>query len=169
MSLLPQELRGAKERPGAHFPSHHVAPLVTEDGQVAIGVNPVLVCVPYHCLRCGTYDQFLFELGLRVYHDAFAVGGRLQAIVCHHGALLGKARYVLGLFRKEALGNQQGEISVLHTGCLEHLVKHRLHLFPYRVTIGLDDHTSANGRVFSEVCLGDQVVIPLTIIVGALG
>ena len=85
----------------------------------------------------------------------------------HYGALLGKALDVLGLAAQERLRNKQGEIGVLCTCFLEHLVQLLLHLFPDGIAIGLDDHTSANCRLLGEVGFNHKIVIPLTVIISA--
>ena len=169
VALLPEEFGGAEERSRAHLPAHHVAPLVAQDGQVAVGMYPVFVGVPDHCFRCRPDDELLFELGLGVHHDAFAVCRRLEAVVGHHGALLGEAGYVLGFLGEEALGDEQGEVGILHAGSFKHLVELGLHLLPDGVAVGFDNHTSADGGRLGKVCLGHQVAVPLAVIVGTLG
>ena len=56
VAFLPKELRRAQEGPCAHLPAHHVAPLVAHQRQVAVRVNPVLVCVPDDGFRRRAYD-----------------------------------------------------------------------------------------------------------------
>ena len=34
MPLLPQELRRAEEKPGAHLPAHYIGPLVAQDREI---------------------------------------------------------------------------------------------------------------------------------------
>ena len=41
VAFLPEELGRAQEQPGAHLPAHDVAPLVDEQRQIAIALNPV--------------------------------------------------------------------------------------------------------------------------------
>jgi hypothetical protein len=41
MAFLPEELRCAQKQPRPHLPSHHVAPLVEENWQVAIRLDPL--------------------------------------------------------------------------------------------------------------------------------
>ena len=83
-------------------------------------------------------------------------------------ALLGKTLDVVGLTAEKRLGNQQGEIGVLHTSCLEHIIEPALHLFPDGIAIGLDDHTSAHCRLLGEVGFHHQFIIPLRVIIGSL-
>ena len=46
VAFLPQELCRAQEQAGAHLPAHHVGPLIAQDRQVAIALDPVLIGVP---------------------------------------------------------------------------------------------------------------------------
>lgn len=46
MAFLPEELGGAEEEPGAEFPAHDVGPLVDEEREVAVALDPVFVGVP---------------------------------------------------------------------------------------------------------------------------
>ena len=164
MTLLPQELGGTQEQARTHLPAHDVRPLVAEDRQVAVRLDPVFIGVPDDGLRRGTHNQLLFELGIGVYHDAFAFGIVLQAVVRHHGALLGKALDMVRLLREEGLGDEQREIGVLMPRILEHLVQRVVHLLPNGIAVGFDDHTSAYGRVFGQPGLHDQVVVPLRVV-----
>lgn len=60
--LLPQKLARAKERPRAHLPAHHVAPLVQELGQVAPAPDPLGPHVADDRLRGGADRQGLLQL-----------------------------------------------------------------------------------------------------------
>ena len=82
----------------------------------------------------------------------------------YHRTFLGKARHMLGLAAEEALGDEEREIGVLHAGFLEHAVQHALHFFPYRIAVGLDYHTAANGRLFGQIRFYHDVIIPLGIV-----
>ena len=87
----------------------------------------------------------------------------------YYGALFGEPLYVFGLTREERLWNQEWEVGVLCSRFLKHTVKLLLHLFPDGITIGFDNHTSSHGGLFRQVGFHNQVVKPLTIIVGTLG
>ena len=169
VTFLPEEFAGAQEGTCAHFPTHHVAPLVAHQGQVAIRLYPVLIGVPYNGFRCGANDQLLFKLGGGVYLNSALVGFGTQPVVGNHSSLFCKALHMLGFARKKRFGNKQREIGVLCAGFFEHLVELVLHLFPDGIAIGLDNHATTHGRLLCEVGLHDQVVIPLTVVVGTLG
>ena len=101
MTLLPQEFRRAQEQSCAHLPAHHVAPLVDQQWQVTVRVNPVLESIPDNCLGCRTYNQLLLQLGSRIYDNTVMGLIRLQTVVRYHSTLLCKAFDMFGLTRKE--------------------------------------------------------------------
>ena len=169
VALLPQEFGGAQEQARTHLPAHDVGPLVAQDRQVAVRLNPVLIGIPDDRLRGRTHDQLLFELGVGIDDDALAFGIVLQTVVRHHGALLGKALDVVGLLREERLGDEQREIGVLMPRILKHLVQRVVHLLPDGIAIGFDDHTTAYGRILGQPRLHDQIVVPLRVVLVRLG
>ena len=164
MALLPQEFGRAKEEAGPHLPTHHVAPLVAQHGQVPPAVDPVLIGIPDNGLRGGTHDELFFQLGFRVHHDAVTLGVVHEAVMGDHGALLGKACHVLRFPAEEALGDEEGEVRILNTRCLEHVVQDALHLFPDGVSVGLDNHASAYGGLLCQIGLYNQVIVPLGVV-----
>ena len=101
VAFLPQELGSAEEHTGSHLPTHDVGPLVAEDRQVAIGLDPVFIGAPDDGFGCGAHNEFLFETSLGVDNDtgAFFVG--FEAIVGHHGAFFGETFDVVGLAAEE--------------------------------------------------------------------
>ena len=99
VALLPEELGGAQEQAGAHLPAHDVGPLVDEQRQVAVALDPLGVGVPDDRLARRADDQLLLQLGLGIDDHAAAVGVVLQAVVGDDGALLGEALDVVGLLR----------------------------------------------------------------------
>ena len=169
MALLPEELGRAQEQARAHLPPHDVGPLVAEDGQVAVGLDPVLVRIPDDRLRRRPHDQLLLELRIGVHDDPLALGIVLQAVVRHHGALLGEALDVVRLLREEGLGNEEREVGVLVSRLLEHLVQRIVHLLPDGVAVGFDDHATADGGVFRQPGFHHQVVVPLRVVLVRLG
>ncbi len=52
---------------------------------------------------------------------------------------------------------------------LEHLVELVLHLLPNGVSVWLDDHAAAHGRLLGQVGLGHQVVVLLAVVVSPFG
>ena len=164
VAFLPEEFRRAQEQARAHFPPHHVGPLIHEQRQITVTLDPVLVGVPNDGLRRGANDEFFFQARVGIHHHAFSVGVVLQAVVCHHCALLCKAFHVCGLLAQVALGNEQREVSVDVSGVFEHAVEHVLHAFPNRKSVRLDDHASLHIAVLGKVRLHHEFVVPLAVI-----
>ena len=169
MPLLPEELRGTQEQARAHLPAHDVGPLVAEDRQVTVGLDPVLVGVPDDRLGGRTHDELLLEFRIGIDDDPLALGIVLQAIVRHHGALLGEALDVVGLLREERLGNEEREIGVLMSRLLEHPIQRIVHLLPDGIAVGFDDHAPADGRIFRQSGLDHQIVVPLRVVLVGFG
>ena len=84
----------------------------------------------------------------------------LQAVVGHHCAFLGEAFHVFCLAAEEALGDEEGEVGILHACLLKHVVQHSLHLLPYSVTVRFDNHTSSHVSLLRKVGLDHKFIIP---------
>ena len=88
VAFLPEELGRSQEESRAHFPAHHVAPLVDEDGEVAVGLEPLVVHVADDGFAGGADDEGLFE---RSGGMEFSVRAFLQFGVGDDGAFHGEA------------------------------------------------------------------------------
>ena len=169
VAFLPQEFSRTQEEAGTHFPAEHVGPLVDQDGQVAVGVDPVLVRIPDDGFRSGADDQFLLQFGLGVYHYASAVGVILQAIVGDDGTFLGKSFHMFCLAAEEGFRDEQGEIGIDMARFLEHVIQLALHFLPDGISVGLYHHTAAYGGLFGQVGFHHQFVVPLRVVLATLG
>ena len=96
MAFLPEEFRGAEEDAGAHFPADDVGPLVDEDGEVAVGLDPLGVGGADDGLAGGADDEGLGQFGGRGRAQAAGAVG-LEAMMGDDGAFLGEALDVLRL------------------------------------------------------------------------
>ena len=152
MTLLPQELRGPQEETGSHLPTHDIGPLIDQQRQITVGLNPIAVGIPDDCLRSGTDDVRLFQF--------------LATSVGDHGQFGGEALHVLRFLFEETLGDQHREVGVDVPGLLEHAVENRLHLFPDPVSVGLDDHRTAHRSVLGEFGPLDHFLVPARIVFG---
>ena len=164
VAFLPEEFGGAEEHAGAHFPAHYVGPLVAENGEVAVGFDPVLVGGPYNGFGGGADDELFFKAGGGVDNDTCTVGVVHETVVGNHGAFFGEAFYMLGFTAEERLGDEEGEVSVLVAGGFEHVVEGTLHFFPDGVAIWFDDHASANGGVFGQIGADNELVVPFGVV-----
>ena len=52
MAFLPQKFSSTQEKACAHFPTENVSPLVAENRQVTVWLNPVLISIPDDCFWC---------------------------------------------------------------------------------------------------------------------
>ena len=46
VTFLPQKFGSSEKQAGTHFPTNNVGPLIDQNGQIAIGLNPTFVGVP---------------------------------------------------------------------------------------------------------------------------
>ena len=99
MALLPEELGRAQEQAGAQLPAHDVGPLVQQQRQVAVALDPLGHVLADDRLAGGPHDDRLVEL--------------LAAGVGDDGQLGAEALDVLGLAPQVALGDEQREVGVL--------------------------------------------------------
>ncbi len=162
--LLPEEFGGAEEKARAHFPPYDVRPLVDQNGEVAVGLNPARIHFADNCFGSRADDERLFE---RRGGNELPVGPRFEARVGYNRAFLGKALDVFRLFFEVAYGNEEREIRVCVPRVFEHFVEAVLHVFPKRVPPRFDDHAAANGAVFSQVRRLDYLLIPFGIVLSA--
>jgi len=166
VTLLPEELGGAEEKTRAHFPADDVSPLVDENRQVAIALNPLGIHFADDRFGSGVDNEGLVE---RRRGAELAVGAGFEAGVGDYGAFLGKALDVGGFLFQKAHRDEEREVGVDVAGVLEALVEGALHVFPERVAPGLDDHATADGAVLGEVGGLDDLLVPLRIIIHAGG
>jgi len=164
VALLPEEFGGAEEEARSEFPAHNVGPLVDEEGEIAVALDPVFVAVPDDGFTGWSDDEFFFEFGFGIDDNAFAVRVVHEAVVGHDGALFGKAIDMFGFFAEEGFGDQKGEVGVDVSGGFEHAVEGLLHVFPDGVAVGFDHHATADDAVVSEVGFFDDIVVPLGVI-----
>lgn len=165
VAFLPEELGGAEEEAGAHFPAHDVAPLVDQDGEVAVALDPLGVHVADDGFGGGADDEGFFEGTAGA--EAFTGGVFFELGVGDDGALHGEAFDVLGFLGEEGLGNEEGEVGVDVAGVFEAAVEVALDAFPDGEAIGLDDHATADGGVVGELGGFDDVEVPLGVVCGA--
>ena len=65
MAFLPKKFRRAQQNARAHFPPHHIRPLVEQHRQVAIGFDPFRHRLADHRFRGRAHDQRFFQLRRR--------------------------------------------------------------------------------------------------------
>ena len=146
MTLLPEKLRGSQKRAGRLFPANDAAPLVVELGQIAVGLDDLLVVLAKERFGGWTYSQTLGELFLTA--DRYP-----RAFGC-------EALNVVFLSLEKAFGNEHRHIYVLVTCFLEASVHICLHKLPESVAVGTDNHAAFNARIIDQFSLFDNICVP---------
>ena len=161
MPLLPEKFRGAQKEPGPQLPANHVGPLVDQDRQIPIGLNPLGIGLTDDRLTGRPDDQGLFQLARRLQPP---LGIRFEAMMGNDSAFLREALDVLGFPFQVAHRNKQRKVGVDVPSLLEHPIKNTLHVFPDGITPGLNHHTAAHRRHLGKLCGLDDLLIPLRVI-----
>ena len=164
VTLLPQELSSTEEEAGAHLPTNHISPLVAEDGQVAVRLNPIFVGIPNDGLGSRAHDELLLQFCIGIDDDTAAVRIVFQSIVGNHGTLFSETFHVTGLAAEEGFRDKNREIGIGMACIFKHLVQLTLHFLPNGIAVRLNHHTSAHGRIFRQIRFFHNVVIPLRIV-----
>ena len=121
-------------------------PLVVEERQVAVALDPALVGRPDDRLRRRADGQRLLEL--------------LAAAVGDDRHLRREALDVIGLLLEQAHRDEQREVDVLVAGRLEPVVERALGQLPDRVAVGLDDHRALGRAVLGQLGALDDLDVP---------
>ncbi len=146
MALLPEEFGRPQEETGHLLPAHDVGPLIDQQRKVAPGLDPFRVHAADDRLGGRSHGQTLLELVLTA--------------VRNPGDFRRKALDVLGLLRQEALRDEQREVRVHVTGCLDAGIQKVASVLPQRVAVGTDDHAALDRRVVREFRPSNDVDIP---------
>ena len=155
VAFLPEEFRGAQERPRHLFPAHDVGPLVDQHGQIAPRLDPFLIHHADDGFRRRPDDQLLGEV--------------LVAAPGDPRHLRREAFDVLLLARQQAFRDQERKVRIDVAGGLDARVELALQVLPHRVAVRPDHHEALDRRVVGEFGLADDVEIPLRKVDGLLG
>mmetsp|Transcript_16181 Transcript_16181/g.33201 ORF Transcript_16181/g.33201 Transcript_16181/m.33201 type:complete len:762 (+) Transcript_16181:84-2369(+) len=155
VSLLPEELAGAQEGGGVlELPADDVGPLVELEGEVAVGFDPVA--------EGGVHD------GLGGGADGDGLGEGAVAGLGDPGDLGGEALDVVLLFLEAVLGDEEGEVGVLHVQLLDLDVEPVLNVLPYLVTPRPQDVTPGDVVVADHLAQDYDVAVPHGEVLGLL-
>ena len=161
VAFLPEELGGAKKEARAHLPADDVGPLVDQNRQIAVGLDPLRIGLADDRLGSRAHDERLFELAGG---DELTVGAHLEARVGDHCTLFGEAINVGGFLLNVADRNEEREVGVYVTGLLEHLIEVAVNILPEGVAPRLNHHATADWAVFGQVGMLDYLEVPLRIV-----
>ena len=148
VTFLPQELCCSQKHSRTHFPSHHIRPLVDQDGQIAMTLDPFGIGRANDRLAGWTYDQGFLKLAGR---SQSTIRVWLEAMMSYHRTFFGKSLHVLSFLFKKAHRNEEGKISILVARRLEHVIQGSLHVFPQPIAPWFDHHAATNGTIFGQV------------------
>src|SRR5258706_12533838 len=112
VSLLPVKFSAAQQKDGAFLPAHHVIPLVDQNGQITIALNPLRVAVADNRLTRGANSKRLFQF--------------LAATPCPPRHLRRKSFDMLSLSLQKAARDKQGEVGVDDAGLFETRIQETL-------------------------------------------
>ena len=163
VALLPQKLRRTKKHPRPHFPTHHIGPLIDQQRQVAIRLDPTRERRTNDRLGSRANHIRLGQLAGRDHSRLTRrlILYRLQAVMRHHRALGRKSLGVLSFLFEIRKRNQQREIRVLVTGLFETHIQLTLDQFPNSIAPWLDHHAPTRLGILREVRGSDHLLVPL--------
>ena len=146
MPFLPKELRCTQEGARSQFPAHDVRPLVDQQWQVAIRLNPIAEGFAYDRFRCGPDDKRLIQF--------------LAAGMRDDRQFRTEAFDMLRFPPDVTLRNEEREIGVLVAGLLEAPVQARFYGFPDFIAVGLDDDATTHRAGRCQVGSINNFVVP---------
>ena len=147
VSLLPQELSGAKERPCGLLPAKNGIPLVPYLRKVSVGLDCLRPEVAEQRLRCRTDAETLLE--------------SLHTSVCYPGNLRCKSFNMLCLFLKKTFRDQHRQTYILYACLFKTSVQICLDQLPDSISVGKVVQTSLYAGVVAEFSLAHYICIPL--------
>jgi hypothetical protein len=147
VAFLPQKFHRAQKRTRALFPAQHVGPLVDQDRQITVRLQPLGV----H----RSDDHF------RGRPDREALGEFLSAAFGHPSDFRRETLDVLGFTHEQRFGDQQREVGVLVAGLFEPAIELRLQPFPHSVPVGTQDEATADGRLRDQLRAITDRLVPL--------
>ncbi len=147
VALLPEELRGAQEGPRHFLPAQDVAPLVYEDWEVAVALDPVLVEVADDALARRPDGEPLLQ--------------HLPPPYRHPRELRVEALDVLGLLLQVTLGDEERKVGVLVARGLEAVVEVALDALPDLEPVRPYGEGPPNRPVIRQLRHPDKLQVPL--------
>ena len=165
MPFLPKKFCCPQEQTGSHFPANNIRPLVDQQWQITVGLDPVFVGIPDDGFTGWAYNKFFFQLCFRINHQlSLVVGVSFQPVMGNHSTFLGKALGMPLFFLEKGFGNKQRKIGIDMAGVLEHLVQYIPHVLPKGIAVGLYYHAAPHSRIVCQPTLQDQFIVPLRVV-----
>src|SRR3989475_11169034 len=169
VAFLPEEFGGAQKETGAQLPAHDVAPLVQQERQIAIALDPLREHRVDDRLGRRPHDQRFLERRRGIDRDGARprLSRGAEPRVGDDRHLFRKPLDVLRFLGEKTHRNEQREVGVAVAGGLEHGIQGALHQLPNAVAVGPDDHAATHRRIIRELRLHNDVAVPLAKVLGA--
>src|SRR5215467_5962354 len=120
MALLPKKFSRPQKQTRPHFPTDNVCPLIDQDWQIAVGLDPSRVACADDRFRSGPdHKRFCQRTGWL----HFSISIHFQASVRDDGAFLGEAFNVFRFLREITQRNEKREVSIAMTSRAKHGVE----------------------------------------------
>ena len=162
VAFLPEELGSTEEETRAHLPADDVGPLVDEDREITVRLDPLRVGLADDGLGSRADDERLLELAGG---DELTIRAHFETRVGDDGAFLGEAVDVRGFLLDVADRDEEREVGVHVAGLLELLVEVAVDVLPESVTPRLDHHATADRAVLGQVGMLDHLEVPFRIVI----
>ena len=147
MAFLPEKFRSAQKHARTQFPANHIRPLVIEQRQIAITLNPSGEKMANDSFRSGPDHIRFFEL--------------LAACNGHHREFGREAFHMLRFLLQKTLRNQQREVNVLMPGGFKARIQFALQDLPHGVSVRTDNHAAFDDfRRLRHIALQHNILIP---------
>src|SRR6266496_3070792 len=146
VTFLPQEFGGTQEQRRTFLPAHHIIPLIDQDRQITIALDPFRIAMTNDRLAGRTNSKRLFEF--------------LAATTRHPCDFGGETLDVLGFALQETAWDKQWEVSIDNVSLFKTPVQVLLDVFPDGIAVRTNNHAATYGRVIGQFSLAYYLVVP---------
>ena len=153
MPFLPKKFRTSKENPSSHLPSYHICPLIYEQWQITMWLDPISITISDNRFWSRSNNQLFLQFCIRIHDNTFPIFVIFESIMSYYRTFFGKSIYMVRFFTKKRFWDKKREIGILMSSCLKHRIKHISNIFPDRVSIRFNHHTPSHRRIFRKICI----------------
>ena len=161
VTFLPKKFCCPQKKSSTHFPANNIRPLIDQQRQITITLNPLCVCRADDCFRSWSNNQRFFQFACG---NKFPIGSHLKSVMRDDRTFLCESIDMRRLFFQERYRNEKRKIGVAMPCLFEHSIQDALHIFPDRISPRLDDHAPTHGGIFCQIGCANHLLIPLGII-----
>ena len=161
MTFLPKKFRCPQKKSSPHFPPNNIRPLIDQQRQIAITLNPLCIRCTDDRFRSWSNNKWFFQFSSG---NKFSIRSHLQPVMRDDRTFLCESIDMRSFLFQERHRNEQREIGVAMSSLFEHSIKNPLHIFPDRISPRLDDHATTHGRIFCQIRCAHYLLVPLGIV-----